>query len=104
MLPDPVKMIGDVPGALKVSVLDATGASHVAVLTGTSFTPAPGTMGYPVFGDSDALFVAEPFAVPDNRAVVITDAAGVMSSRRVASWQSYGGLFKVLVLAEVSHG
>jgi len=85
MLPDPVKMIADVPGALKVSVLDASGASHVAVLTQTEFAPQATEYGIAFAGGGDTLFVAKPFAVPKDEKITYTDAGGVSHTRRADS-------------------
>ena len=63
MMPNPVKMLSDIPGALHVEVADAGGVWRDGVLTEVSRTRGAGEYGFPGF-EGDTVYVAAPFSAP----------------------------------------
>lgn len=98
-LPDAVKMISDLPGALCVSVLDASGVAHRAAITQTELAPQASDMGVAFAGNGDTLYVAKPFLVPPSEKIAYTDAAGGRHVRRAESVQD-NVVFLAIVLGE----
>ena len=82
MLPDPVKMLKDVPGTLHVKVQDVHRAWHDAVLTEVEEARTAENVGFPVIGESDTVYVAAPFDCTEGR-LSIMRGSGAISVRRI---------------------
>ena len=76
-------MLADIPPELHVSVLDARGVPHDAVVVTADLSRNAHDLGFPVFEDAEVAYVAKPFAPPAGSLVI--RRGGRKSVRRVAA-------------------
>ncbi len=84
MLPDPARMLADVPAALHREARGADGVWRDAVLAPEAFKPQAGDYGRETRAEGDVLYVAAPFPLPKSR-LAVRDSAGKAVERWILS-------------------
>ena len=95
MLPDPGKMIADVPAELHATVLDGRGRPHDAVIPHVDTGRDTPDLGFPVFTDAEAAYIPLPFDPPGD--VLKIRRGREVSARRIERVERHG-VFAVVTL------